>query len=342
MELDDFDYRLPEELIARRPLPERDRSRLLHLPLAGGPPDHRTFRDLPQLLRPGDLLVANDARVVRARLRGVKAGSGGQVEVLLERPLDEDPRRWLCLAQASKGFRVGQRLELAGGALQAEVVAVHEDGFIALEFSSPNVLELAEAHGFLPLPAYLGREADAEDAARYQTIFARQPGAVAAPTAGLHFSPEVLDALERRGVIFRTLTLLVGPGTFLPVRGALSEHRMHREQYAIPGGLATAVAETKRSGGRVVAVGTTSARALEAAADGGALREGSGETDLFIQPGYRFQIVDGLLTNFHLPRSTLLMLVSALAGRERVLDAYAQAVAERYRFFSYGDCCLFL
>jgi S-adenosylmethionine:tRNA ribosyltransferase-isomerase len=342
MEIDDFDYPLPEALIAKRPLPERDRSRLLHVPLSGGPLEHRSFRDLPELLRPGDLLVANDARVVKARLRGVKAGSGGQVEILLDRPLDGDPRRWLCLAQASKGFRAGQRLELAGGALEAEVIAVHEEGFIALEFSRSEVLELAEAHGALPLPAYLDREADAEDDARYQTIFARQPGAVAAPTAGLHFSPEVLEALERRGVIFRTLTLFVGPGTFLPVRGALSTHRMHREQFAIPAALATAVAEARRNGGRVVAVGTTSARALEASAANGGLREGKDETDLFIQPGYQFRLVDGLLTNFHLPRSTLVILVSALAGRERVLAAYGEAVAHRYRFFSYGDCCLFL
>lgn len=342
MEIDDFDYPLPEELIARRPLAERDRSRLLYLPLAGGAPRHLTFRELPELLRAGDLLVANDARVVKARLRGVKVESGGQVEVLLDRPIGSDPRRWLCLAQASKGFRAGQRLELGGGVIRAEVLAVQDEGFIVLEFSSPKVLELVEAHGSLPLPAYLGREADADDIVRYQTIFAKRPGAVAAPTAGLHFSPEALAALERHGVRFRTLTLLVGPGTFLPVRGSLAQHRMHGEQFTIPGGLATAIAETRRAGGRVIAVGTTSARALEAASENGVLVEGPGETDLFIQPGYRFRAIDGLLTNFHLPRSTLLVLVAALAGRERVLAAYAEAIALRYRFFSYGDCCLFL
>jgi S-adenosylmethionine:tRNA ribosyltransferase-isomerase len=338
MQLSDFDYPLPDELIARQPPPERDGARLL-LVHREGPFEHAMFRDLPRLLAPGDLLVLNDARVIKARLKGRKADTGGEVEILLDRPLDA--RRWLALGNASKGFKEGQRLELAGSAVV--VTAVGEGGRLTVDFGSVDALGLAQAHGELPLPPYLGRAPEAADAERYQTVFAREPGAVAAPTAGLHFSERTFEALKAAGVQVAFLTLQVGPGTFLPVRSEdIAAHRMLEERFAISPALAEAFGETRRRRGRVVAVGTTVTRALESAVDGaGALVAGEGLTELFIRPGHRFRAVDGLLTNFHLPRSTLLMLVSALAGRERVLSAYAEAVAHRYRFFSYGDCCLF-
>lgn len=338
MQLSDFDYALPDELIAREPLPERDGSRLLRIPLDGSPFEHRTFRELPGLLCEGDLLVVNEARVIPARLRGRKALTGGEVEILLDRPLEDG--RWLCLGNASKGFREGQRLELVGG-LIGRVAELLGDGFLAIEFDRPP-LEVAKSHGELPLPPYLGRPAAPADADRYQTVYARAEGAVAAPTAGLHFTPRIFEALEARGVAVGRLTLLVGSGTFLPIRAErIEDHRMHAERYEIPAELAEAVAQTRARGGRIVAVGTTALRALEAAADdAGGLRPGRGETSLFVRPGHRFRLVQGLLTNFHLPRSSLLVLVSAFAGRERILAAYAEATARRYRFFSYGDCTL--
>ena len=339
MRLSDFDYPLPDELIARRPTAERDGARLLLVPRVG-PFGHAMFRELPEPLAPGELLILNDTRVINARLRGRKADTGGEVEILLDRPLGDG--RWLALGNASKGFREGQRLEIAGS--QATVVAVGPEGQVTVDFGSTDALALARAHGELPLPPYLARAPEATDEERYQTVFAREPGAVAAPTAGLHFSPRTFEDLRARGVRVAFLTLQVGPGTFLPVRSEdLSEHRMMEERYAIGPALADAHAEVRGKGGRVVAVGTTVTRALESAADsGGVLKVGEGLTGLFIRPGHRFRAIDGLLTNFHLPRSTLLMLVSALTGRERVLAAYAEAVAHRYRFFSYGDCCLFL
>ena len=335
MLLSDFDYALPPELIAREPLPERDASRLLRLPLSGAPLEHRAFRELPSLVEPGDLLVVNDAKVVRARLRGRKVPTGGKAELLLDRPLGNGA--WLCLGQASKGFAPGQALELGQG-LPARILEVRGGGWLAVAIEGDPFG--AAAAGELPLPPYFERPPTAADDERYQTVFASAAGAVAAPTAGLHFTPPVLAALSARGVRVERLTLFVGAGTFLPVRTErVEEHRMHPERYEIPAALARAVAEAE---GRVVAVGTTCLRALESAWDGGRRREGPGETELFVRPGYRFEAVDGLLTNFHLPRSTLLMLVSALAGRERVLAAYAEAVARRYRFFSYGDCMLLL
>ncbi|HUB08123.1 MAG TPA: tRNA preQ1(34) S-adenosylmethionine ribosyltransferase-isomerase QueA [Myxococcales bacterium] len=336
MALSDFDYPLPAELIAREPLPERDASRLLRLPRSSSDPfEHRTFRELPTLLEPGDLLVVNDAKVVRARLRGHKAVTGGKVELLLDRPLAGG--RWLCLGQAAKSFAVGQELALGEG-LRARIEEVRGGGWLSVWIDGDPFGGLA--HGELPLPPYLERPPTPEDDERYQTVFAAAAGAVAAPTAGLHFTPRVLAALAQRGVRVERLTLFVGAGTFLPVRTErIEDHRMHPERYEIPEALARAVADAP---GRVVAVGTTCLRALEAAWDGAGVKPGPGETDLFVRPGYRFEAVDGLLTNFHLPRSTLLMLVAALAGRERVLAAYAEAVARRYRFFSYGDCMLIL
>jgi S-adenosylmethionine:tRNA ribosyltransferase-isomerase len=332
--LSDFDYPLPQELIAREPLPERDASRLLRVPLSGVAFEHRAFRELPELLEPGDLLVVNEARVVRARLRGKKVPTGGKVELLVDRPLGEG--RWLCLGQASKGFALGQRMELGDG-LPAALEELRGGGWVVVAFEGDPFG--ASARGELPLPPYLERAPTPEDDHRYQTVFASAPGAVAAPTAGLHFTPRVVEALGARGVRVERLTLFVGAGTFLPVRTErIEDHEMHPERYEIPPGLAEAVVQAKR----VIAVGTTSLRAMEAAWDGTHLRPGPGETDLFLRPGSSLHLVDGLLTNFHLPRSTLLMLVAAIAGRERILAAYAEAVARRYRFFSYGDCMLLL
>lgn len=339
MRLADFDFQLPEELIARHPPAARDAARMLCVP-AEGPFVHASFADLPAKLRRGDLLILNDAKVIRARLRGRKVDTGGEVEILLDRPLGEG--RWLVLGSASKGFRPGQRLEVAG--VPATVIDRGEGGRLTLDFGAAEVLALAEAQGELPLPPYLDRPPEADDERRYQTVFAQAAGAVAAPTAGLHFTPAVFAALEARGVEIGFLTLLVGPGTFLPVRADdIEQHRMLEERYAISPALAAAFAAARARGGRVLAVGTTVTRTLESAVDAaGRLSPGEGLTGLFIRPGHRFRAVDGLLTNFHLPRSSLVMLVSAFAGVERVRAAYAEAVAQRYRFFSYGDCCLFL
>jgi S-adenosylmethionine:tRNA ribosyltransferase-isomerase len=351
LRLADFHYDLPEALIAREPAAERHGSRLLAIPRDGSPFRDHAFRELPQLLRPGDLLVVNDARVIKARLRGHKADTGGQLELLLDRPLAASPgeSRWRCLGESSKGFRAGQRLVLAAG-MRAEVVSVEENGFLQVRFpeiAGPLEMErYCERHGELPLPPYLARPAHSGDETRYQTVFAEaaKAGAVAAPTAGLHFSPWILGELESRGVGVARLTLFVGPGTFLPVRTErIEDHRMETERYEIPAALVDGVERARGRGGRVIAVGTTVVRALESSSDEqGRLRPGDGVADLFIAPGYRFRSIDGLLTNFHLPGSTLLMLVAAFGGRERILAAYAHAVTERYRFYSYGDCCLLL
>jgi S-adenosylmethionine:tRNA ribosyltransferase-isomerase len=339
--LSDFDYPLPDELIAREPLAERDASRMLVLPRVEGAASHRLFRELPELLRAGDLLVLNDAKVIRARLRGRKVDTSGKVELLLDRPLEVAAHRWLCLGQASKGLKEGQAVELASG-LRARIVEVRGEGWLVVAFEGDPLRAAAES-GELPLPPYLDRPATPADDERYQTVFARVEGAVAAPTAGLHFTPRIFEALAGRGVATGELTLLVGAGTFLPVRTEdVRDHRMHAERFEIPEALQRSVARCRSEGGRVIAVGTTALRALEAAWTGSELTVGPGETELFVAPGYRFQAVDGLLTNFHLPRSTLLMLVSAMAGRERLLKAYAEATERRYRFFSYGDCMLTL
>ncbi|MDR1660875.1 MAG: tRNA preQ1(34) S-adenosylmethionine ribosyltransferase-isomerase QueA [Azoarcus sp.] len=328
--VDDFDYDLPPRLIAQAPLPERSASRLL---IAGQTLEDRHFADLPVFIRPNDLLVFNDTRVLHARLSGVKA-SGGAVEVLLERPLG--PHEALAQIRASRSPGVGAVLRLADA---FDVTVLGRAGeFFHLKFPpEAELLTLLERHGKLPLPPYIRRAAADTDERRYQTIYARDPGSVAAPTAGLHFDQSVLDALAARGAKLAWLTLHVGAGTFQPVRvRQLAEHRMHRERYLIPPATVEAAA-ARTCGGRVIAVGTTSLRALEAAAQGGELLAGEGETGIFILPGFRFRVADALLTNFHLPRSTLLMLASAFAGMETVRRAYAHAIACDYRFFSYGD-----
>lgn len=328
----DFHYALPKELIAQEPLPERSASRLLALDGAGGTLRDLGFRDLPGLLRAGDLLVLNDTRVLPARLVGRKP-SGGSCEILLERVLG--PRRILAQARASKGFRAGTTVLLPGG---AQAVMQSRDGdFYEFELDC-EAAELFERQGTMPLPPYIARPAGPADRNRYQTVYAREPGAVAAPTAGLHFDRMMLDRLAAAGVGLAALTLHVGAGTFQPLRSDdIGAHRLHRERFTVPAATVTAVEAARRRGGRVVAVGTTTVRALESAAQNGPLTIAAGETELFIRPGFRFRVVDALLTNFHLPESTLLMLVCAFAGRERVLAAYAHAVAARYRFFSYGD-----
>ena len=330
--LDDFDYRLPAELIAQTPLAERSASRLLLVD--GEQLSDRRFAELPELLGPNDLLVFNDTRVIHARLYGVKE-TGGQIEVLVERAIG--PHEALAQVRASKSPRTGSRLRLADAFDVTVLGRVGE--FFHLRFpDGEDLLALLERHGKLPLPPYIERAADAHDESRYQTVYARAPGSVAAPTAGLHFDHTLLARLAERGVRCAWVTLHVGAGTFQPVRvNDLGEHRMHRERFVVPQEAADAVAATRAAGGRVIAVGTTSLRALEGAAQEGVLEAGIGETELFILPGYRFQVVDALVTNFHLPKSTLLMLVSALAGLEPMRRAYAHAVAHAYRFFSYGD-----
>lgn len=330
--LDSFDYHLPQELIAQAPLASRTDSRLLVLD--GEARHDRRFADLPGLLMPGDLLVFNDTRVIHARLHGHKA-SGGKTEVLIERAIG--PHEALAQVRASKSPPSGTQLRLADAFNVTVVGRVGE--FFHLRFPADEPLEqLLERHGKLPLPPYIDRAANDFDETRYQTVFNRHPGSVAAPTAGLHFDQALLDQLAASGIRSAWLTLHVGAGTFQPVRvNDLSEHRMHRERYVIPRDTVEAIAETRATGGRVIAVGTTSLRALEGAAQNGGLTEGSGETELFILPGFEFKVVDALITNFHLPKSTLLMLVSAFAGRDTIRQAYAHAIAQRYRFFSYGD-----
>jgi S-adenosylmethionine:tRNA ribosyltransferase-isomerase len=332
--IEDFDYELPPELIAQQPPASRRDSRLLRV--TAGAIDDRRFVDLPDLLAPGDLLVVNDTKVLKARLLGEK-DTGGRVEALIERVVSE--REAIAQVRASKTPRPGTRLRLAD-ALDVEVLG-REDEFFRLRFET-DVLDALERHGAVPLPPYIDRPASESDAGRYQTVYARRPGAVAAPTAGLHFDGELLDALERRGVARASVTLHVGAGTFQPVRvHDLAEHRMHREWYEIPQATADAIAAARERGGKVVAVGTTTVRCLEgSAARHGAPVAETAETDLFITPGFRFKTVDRLITNFHLPRSTLLVLVSAFAGGDRVRRAYAHAIRERYRFYSYGDAML--
>lgn len=348
MKTSDFDFELPEHLIAQSPLPERDASRLLVLPRTEGAPDHRAFRDLPELLAPGDLLVRNDAKVIPARLRGSKMETGGRVELLLCDPLPPVGGRaaWRCMGGSSKPLRPGRRLrfEAEGQVLEAEILGTLDGGFVDVAFdAAPDAfLDRLEELGELPLPPYLGRPPAASDRERYQTIYARERGAVAAPTAGLHFTEAIFDRLQERGIETTSVTLHVGPGTFMPVRAEEVEaHRMHAERYHVPEATAEAIARTRVRGGRVIAVGTTALRTLESAADGtGGVRAGPGSSELFVRPGYDFRVVEGLVTNFHLPRSTLVMLVAALTGRERLLSAYAEAVREGYRFYSYGDAML--
>jgi S-adenosylmethionine:tRNA ribosyltransferase-isomerase len=333
--LSDFDYELPSELIAQTPAIARTASRLLHV--AGAKLRDRTFADLPELLAPGDLLVFNDTKVIRSRVHGRK-NTGGKVELLLERIVADD-EAWMQLS-ASHPPRAGSSLMLDGGA-RATVIERNGRFFrlrIAADVPLPAYLD---RHGEVPLPPYIARAPQAEDSERYQTVYARHPGAVAAPTAGLHFDLPMLERLRERGVAFAYVTLHVGAGTFQPVEVEdLAQHRMHSERFDIPSATVAAVAATHAAGRDVIAVGTTSLRALESAATPGGLRAGAAETELFVTPGFRFRIVDRLLTNFHLPRSTLLMLVSAFAGYAPIRAAYAHAIRERYRFYSYGDAML--
>jgi S-adenosylmethionine:tRNA ribosyltransferase-isomerase len=332
--LDDFDYELPPELIAQAPLPQRSASRLLVVD--GVTLDDRSVTDLPECLRPGDLLVMNDSRVLHARLYGRKA-SGGQVEVLVERIVGSD--EVLAQVRASKPPKAGSRLVLEGG-LEVDVVA-RVGEFYHLRLPG-DALALIEQHGRLPLPPYITRDAAAPDEARYQTVYAREKGSVAAPTAGLHFDDELIARLRARGVAIAYVTLHVGAGTFQPVRTHdLAAHRMHTERYSIPAETLAAIAAVRARGGCIVAVGTTTLRALESAADAqDSVKVGAGETAIFITPGFKFRVVDKLLTNFHLPKSTLLMLVAAFAGLPEIRAAYRHAIAARYRFFSYGDAML--
>ena len=337
MKLSDFDYELPRELIAQVPAAARSASRLLHLDGRSGELRDRRFCDLPQLVDAGDVLVMNDTRVIKARLTGRKQ-SGGRIEVLVERVIDHE--RVLALVRASKSPRAGTRLFLAQDAT-AEVLG-RQGEFFELRFvDCDDVLALLERAGSVPLPPYITHQPDAGDATRYQTVYARAQGAVAAPTAGLHFDDALLAALQARGVVLAWLTLHVGAGTFQPVRVEdPAEHQMHSEWYSLPQATIDAVNAARDAGRSVIAVGTTSLRALESAAAADELHAGSAETRLFIVPGYRFRVVDRLITNFHLPRSTLLMLVSAFAGMDNIRRAYRHAVESRYRFFSYGDAML--
>lgn len=359
MKTADFDFVLPPELIAQQPAPKRDESRLLVLHRTDGRTEHRRFRDLLNFLRPGDVLVLNNSRVIPARLRGVNAKTGGKFEVFL---LEENaPNDWWCLMRPGKNARIGTRIQFNDACSQpvkisATVAEVNDEGHRRLTFSgTPDIRRELDAIGEIPLPPYIGRKTvQAEDKERYQTVFAQPPGSVAAPTAGLHFTETLLDEIRARGVIIRFVTLHVGLGTFQPVKVETpAEHLMHEERFEVGEATARAVNEAKSAGHRVVAVGTTAVRALEsvAAQNCGRLNVYKGKTNIFIFPPHPFQIVDALLTNFHLPCSTLLMLVSAFAGtgsaaaghgREMVLAAYAEAIRERYRFFSYGDAMLIL
>lgn len=341
--LRDFDFALPPDLIAQHPAAERSGSRLLDAtgtgPAADGRPVDRIFRELPSLLEPGDLLVFNDTRVIKARLHGRKKASGGAVEALVERVLPD--HEVIAHLRASKSPKPGSAIVFAD-AFEARVVgrAGADGSLYRLRFpAEPH--GLLERHGHVPLPPYIAHVDDADDARRYQTVFAKHPGAVAAPTAALHFDAALLEALAARGVGRASVTLHVGAGTFQPVRhDDLAAHTMHAEWFEVPADTVAAIDRTRAAGGRIVAVGTTTLRALESAAVDGALVAGSRETDIFITPGFEFRVVDRLVTNFHLPKSTLLMLVAAFAGFERIWRLYAHAVAERYRFFSYGDAML--
>ena len=333
----DFDFDLPPELIAQHPAAERTASRLLDA--SGDTPVDRVFRELPELLQPGDLLVFNNTRVIKARLYGVKA-TGGNVEALVERVLPGTWEVWMHL-RASKSPKPGSRVRFAD-AFDAEVLGRcgPDNGLFHLRFAG-DPFALLEAHGHVPLPPYIAHADSADDERRYQTVFAKAPGAVAAPTAALHFDEALLARLTERGVGQAHVTLHVGAGTFQPVRvDKLADHKMHSEWFEVPQATVDAIAACRARGGQVVAVGTTTLRALESAARGGSLEAGARETDIFITPGFEFRVVDRLVTNFHLPKSTLMMLVSALAGHAKVMALYRHAIAQRYRFFSYGDAML--
>lgn len=339
MKKSDFNYQLPEALIAQKPLQERSASRMLVLGRESGSLDDHQFVELLDFLRPDDLVVFNDTKVIPARLYGQKS-SGGKVEILIERI--ESERQALAHIKASKAPKPGSRLILDGG-VSCDMLEREQDLFRLRFNCQSSLLELLAEIGHIPLPPYIDRADDADDLHRYQTLFAQQAGAVAAPTAGLHFDQTMLDQLDAKGIAKAYVTLHVGSGTFQPVRVEnLAEHIMHKEFFQVSAETVAAVKATRQRGGRVVAIGTTAVRALESASQSGQLQAGFGDTDLFITPGYSFKSVDVLLTNFHLPESTLLMLISAFAGYEPVKQAYQHAISERYRFFSYGDAMLII
>lgn len=336
MTINEFDYDLPQELIAQTPLENRDHSRLLVLNRNNGEIEHRHFYDIVDLLRPNDLLVVNDSKVIPARIFGTRAGTGGVVEVLLLKALEENV--WEVLVKPGKKARVGQVLEFSEG-MTGTVLDLLEDGKrkIRFEHQASTIYEVLDRIGKMPLPPYITEQL--KDQGRYQTVYARELGSAAAPTAGLHFTEEIMDRIREKGVKIAPVTLHVGLGTFRPVKETeITKHIMHSEYFSVPQSTIELVQETKKNGGRVISVGTTATRTLESAFDKelNCVRT-SGDTDIFIYPGYEFKVIDGLITNFHLPKSTLLMLVSALAGRENILNAYHTAVKERYRFFSFGD-----
>ena len=339
MKTSDFYYDLPKELIAQDPLKDRSSSRLLHLSMEDGSIEHRHFTDILEYLDPGDCLVINDTKVIPARLYGHKEDTGALVEILLLKRKENDI--WECLAKPGKKLKSGARIVFGDGRLKGSIVDVIEDGNRLIRFEYEGIFEeILDALGEMPLPPYITHKL--EDKNRYQTVYAKHEGSAAAPTAGLHFTEELLEQVKAHGVSIAHVTLHVGLGTFRPVKVEdVEKHHMHSEFYVVEEDQAKLINETRKNGGNVIAVGTTSCRTLESAAgEDGVLRSGSGWTDIFIYPGYRFKIVDALITNFHLPESTLLMLVSAIAGKDRIMKAYEEAVKERYRFFSFGDAML--
>jgi len=339
MDVKDFYYELPQELIAQDPLKDRSSSRLMVLGREDGSIEHHVFRDIVNYLHPGDCLVINNTKVIPARLFGRKEGTGAGIELLLLKRLEGN--RWETLVKPGRKAKVGTRIEFGGGLLTGEVVAIVEEGNRIIRFSYQGIFEeILDQLGEMPLPPYITHRL--EDKQRYQTVYAKQEGSAAAPTAGLHFTPQLLEQIRSKGVEIAEVTLHVGLGTFRPVKADnVLDHHMHSEFYRIGQEQADKINRAKAGGHRVIAVGTTSTRTLESAADeAGCVKAASGWTQIFIYPGYHFRCVDALVTNFHLPESTLIMLVSALAGREHVLEAYRQAVQERYRFFSFGDAML--
>ncbi len=336
----DFYFDLPEELIAQDPLEDRSSSRLLVVDKNSGEIRHKIFRDIIDYLDPGDCLVLNNTKVIPARLYGEREGTGGQVEVLLLKRKEAD--LWETLVRPGKKCKPGQRLVFGDGRLKAEVVETVEDGNRIIRFFYEGIWEeVLDSLGEMPLPPYITHKL--QDKNRYQTVYAKYDGSAAAPTAGLHFTPELLKKIEEKGIKLAYVTLHVGLGTFRPVKEEnILDHHMHTEMYQVTQEAADIINRTKKNGGRVICVGTTSCRTVESASDeNGLVRAGSADTSIFIYPGYRFKVLDCLITNFHLPESTLVMLVSALAGRENVLNAYEEAIKERYRFFSFGDACFF-
>ncbi|WP_024615775.1 tRNA preQ1(34) S-adenosylmethionine ribosyltransferase-isomerase QueA [Clostridium sp. Ade.TY] len=336
MKVSDFDFYLPEELIAQHPLEKRDTSRLMVLDKETGEIEHKVFKDIVGYLNEGDTLVLNNTRVMPARLIGAKEGTGGKIEFLLLKRLEGD--KWECLAKPGKSAKPGRRFEFGNGKLKCEVLEVLETGNRVIEFEYDGIFEeVLDSLGEMPLPPYIHERL--EDRERYQTVYSKEKGSAAAPTAGLHFTEELLKEIKEKGINIVYLTLHVGLGTFRPVQvDDINDHIMHSEFYQLSKESADIINNTKKNGKRVIAVGTTSTRTLETiAGEDGKVKEASGWTDIFIYPGYKYKVVDNLITNFHLPESTLIMLVSALAGRDHVLNAYNEAVKEKYRFFSFGD-----